>query len=70
MICFAVVLPALIEAAMALPPGGELTPQEKADAARIAQDALRGRAPWAFLVAVLCVAAGTYTQVLPGLRRR
>jgi hypothetical protein len=63
-------LPALLEAFRTLPPGeGPLTDQERALAADVAREALRGRVPYAAIAAVLTLGLGAWTGALPGLRR-
>jgi hypothetical protein len=64
-------LPDLIEGARALPPDpGPLREEERARAAQIARDALRGRLGYAFAAAVVALALGARARVLPGLRKR
>lgn len=68
---FLMVAPALIEGAQELGPGpAELTEEERERAAQIGYEAFRGKFYWAVLASVLCVAAGAWTQRLPGLRER
>ncbi len=69
--CFVLVLPQMIDAASQLPPGsGELTAEEKEIGAAVAREALSGRIPFALVAAIVTVAAGAYTGVLPGIRKR
>jgi len=63
-------LPALLDALRALPPGdGPLSEEERAIAARAAQQALSGRLPYAVVAALIALGIGTWTHSLPGLRR-
>jgi hypothetical protein len=63
-------LPDLLAAARALPPGpAELTPEERAHARAIAQNALRGRVPWVGAAAFVTLALAVWRGALPGLRR-
>lgn len=60
------ILPDMLEAAAALPPGAD----PRVEGARIAQQAAGPRLFEAFLLTTLTLAIGAYYQVLPGLRPR
>jgi hypothetical protein len=65
------VLPDLIEGARALPPGSEeLAPDELERAREIAREGLRGKLPYAFVLAVLTVGVLIWYQRLPGYREQ
>lgn len=64
-------LPDLVEGARELPPGtGPITEEERARAARIASEAVRGRLTYALAAAAVALGLGSWLGVLPGLRRR
>lgn len=68
--CLVLALPALLEGFRSLPPGaGAITDQERELAAEIAQDALRGRLPYALLATVAALGLGLWTRALPGFRQ-
>jgi hypothetical protein len=60
-------MPALLDALAQLPPAASIE-AERAAGARIARRAVEGRLLWAFAAAVVTMAVGGYTKVLPGLR--
>lgn len=63
-------LPGLVEGARQLGPGpAQLSPEEMAQARRIAAEAVGGgRLVVAFLAAALAVGVGVWARLLPGLR--
>lgn len=61
-------LPDLVAAARELPPGGELTPEEREYAREVGRNALRGRIPLALGAAVVVTGLAIWRRVLPGLR--
>lgn len=62
-------LPALLEGLRSLPAReGPLSEQERALAAEITREALRGRLPYAGIAALAAIALGSWTRTLPGLR--
>jgi hypothetical protein len=64
-------LPDLIGAARSLPAGsGPLSEEERALAARVAREAVRGRLGYALAAALVAIGIGSWTRALPGLRRR
>src|SRR4029453_13405477 len=50
------------------PPPAELTPEERAHARAIAQNALRGRVPWVGAAAFVTLALAVWRGALPRLR--
>ena len=60
------ILPEMLEAAAAMPPGAD----PRAEGARIAQLAAGPRLFESFVLTTLTLAIGAYFQVLPGLRPR
>ncbi len=67
--CLVLALPALLEGFRSLPPSdGAITDQERALAAEITRDALRGRIPYALLATVATLGLGLWTRALPGFR--
>ncbi len=66
---FLMVLPSLIEGARTLAPGPEeLEPAELARASEMVQERLRGKLPWAFVLAIGSVGVLTWYERLPGMR--
>lgn len=69
--CLLLALPALLGGLRELAPGdGPLTEQERALAAELTRDALRGRIPVALLATVAVLALALWKRALPGLRAR
>lgn len=67
--CLLLATPALLDGLRALPPGeGPITEEERALAAELTRNALRGKLPFALLATVAAVGAALWTRVLPGLR--
>jgi hypothetical protein len=64
-------LPDLLAGVRALPPAaGPITEEDRAAAARIAREALRGKLGYAFAAGAGALGLGLWARVLPGLRRR
>ena len=69
--CLLLALPALLEGLASLPAAtGPLTEEERAFAAEVTREALRGRLAYALAAALVALALGARTGALPGLRRR
>jgi hypothetical protein len=62
-------LPDLLEGMRALPAAASIE-EERAAGAEIARHAVQGKLGFAFLATLVALGLGTYTRVLPGIRKR